>query len=136
VVNWLLSHFTNRWSLEFHLLKESGAFVMSGKGTPMRRREQALPLPRPSPRILAVLNGDEYDPFSFLGMHKDARTGELIVRAFLPEAEGVAVVDRGSGEVIAELMREHDAGLFTGVVAKNSDLFPYRLRVTDGGPTG
>ena len=99
----------------------------------MRRREQTLPLPQLSPRVSAVLNGDEYDPFSFLGMHKDARTGELVVRAFLPEATRVVVVDSGSGEVVAELAREHDAGLFTGVVAKDRDLFPYRLRVTSEG---
>ena len=98
----------------------------------MRRRDQALPLSTRSTRFSAILNADEYDPFSFLGMHKDVGTGELVVRVFDPEASRVAVVERDSGEEIAELVRAHDAGLFVGAVAKNRDPFPYRLRVTVG----
>ncbi|MBF0248874.1 MAG: hypothetical protein HQL36_12545, partial [Alphaproteobacteria bacterium] len=46
------------------------------------------------PRILGILAADFSDPFSFLGMHKETGADAGIwVRAFLPYAERVEVVD-------------------------------------------
>ena len=83
-----------------------------------------------SNRIKTLVSGDEYDPFSFLGMHEEAGTGEVTVRVFDPTATRVAVVDRASGRSVAELERVHVAGFFQGAVGR--DRFSYRLRVTAG----
>ena len=85
-----------------------------------------------SRRISAILAGDENDPFSILGMHKDAKTGETVVRAFHPEATGVTVLERETGAVVAVLPRTHDAGFFAGPVAERRDPFPYRLKLQLG----
>ncbi len=61
-------------------------------------------------------------------MHKE-RGGGLCVRAFLPQASAVAVLDAGSGEVIAELPRIDKTGLFAGPVKRKGEPFAYRLRL-------
>lgn len=109
--------------------------ILSEADAPMGRLDQMHAAAVPNShmhRILAILAGDEHDPFSFLGMHKDTDTGELVVRAFHPGVTRVAVLHRKTGDEVAELMRTHDAGFFAGVVAKGSDLFPYRLRLSFG----
>jgi 1,4-alpha-glucan branching enzyme len=77
----------------------------------------------------AIARGDHGDPFSFLGMHVDARGGALIVRAFLPQASRAAVVDTRTGDVIGELPRVHEEGLFAGALGQRKEPFPYRLRL-------
>jgi 1,4-alpha-glucan branching enzyme len=81
-------------------------------------------------RIAAIIAGDDHNPFSFLGMHKDTDTGDLVVRAFHPGVTGVAVLHRETGDEIAELVRIDDAGFFAGVVAKDGDKFPYKLQLS------
>lgn len=83
-------------------------------------------------RISAILAGDDHDPFSFLGMHKDVDTGELLVRVFRPDATRIDVLDGETGEDVAQLVRAHDAGLYAGPIAGRRDRFRYRLRVTTG----
>ncbi len=80
--------------------------------------------------VAAILNTDHADPFSFLGMHESEPKGTLIVRTFLPDIDGVKVVDAGSGEVVAELKKAHDEGLFIGAIPGRKQPFPYRLRIT------
>ena len=82
--------------------------------------------------VEALLRADHRDPFAFLGMHSEAGGRAVVVRAFLPEACKVAVVDAASGVVVAELPRVHEAGLFVGAVKGRQDLFEYRLRVVIG----
>ena len=103
---------------------------MSETELPIRPQDQVHSPAGRSPRASAIVGADEYDPFSFLGMHKDKDTGELVVRVFDPDACNVTVVDRNTGNDIAQLVRAHDAGLFAGVVATGRDPFAYRLRVT------
>jgi 1,4-alpha-glucan branching enzyme len=83
-------------------------------------------------RISAILAGDDYNPFSFLGLHKDEESGALVVRAFLPGAARVVVLHRETGEKLAELLRTHDAGFFAGPITSASGRPPYRLRATYG----
>lgn len=80
-------------------------------------------------RLAALLAGDEGDPFSYLGMHKDAGSGRLVLRAFRPDASSLAVLDRKTGREAAKLTRAHEAGFFCGVLEGVSDPFPYRLLV-------
>jgi 1,4-alpha-glucan branching enzyme len=84
-----------------------------------------------SDRVSAILTGEDGDPFSFLGMHTDSAA--VIVRAFQPHASSVAVVDRASGDQLAQLMRIDGGGFFAGIVESRASPFPYRLRVTAGG---
>src|SRR5271169_4481491 len=104
---------------------------MSETESPIRPQDQAHSTAARSPRVSTIIGADDYDPFSFLGMHKDKETGELVVRVFNPDASGVTVVDRNTGKDTAQLVRAHDAGLFTGVVAKDGNPFAYRLRLTN-----
>ena len=80
----------------------------------------------PSREIEAIVAGRHADPFAFLGMHK-ASVG-LYVRAFLPEADAVAVIDGGGSEVVAKAERIHPAGLFVATMADRREPFRYRLQ--------
>ena len=71
------------------------------------------------------------DPFVYLGMHKMA--GGLVVRAMLPGADAMAVVDAKSGAVVGEGERVHPAGVFVVRIARHREPFRYRLRVSWGG---
>ena len=63
------------------------------------------------------------DPFSLLGPH--TVPGGPVVRAFMPEAIRLEVVDRLTGAPLGELSRVHADGLWSGPVASTA---PYRLR--------
>ena len=81
-------------------------------------------------RADAIAAGDEADPFSILGMHIIG--GDIFVRAFVPHASGVAVQRCDDGTCAGELHCLHEAGIYTGIVGRESP-FAYRLRVTAGG---
>ncbi len=72
----------------------------------------------------ALVNARHGDPFAILGPHGD------VVRAFVPHADSVAVVDRATGATLGALQRLHPAGLWSGQVGSPS---PYRLRIGQGG---
>ncbi|WP_081078222.1 1,4-alpha-glucan branching protein GlgB [Burkholderia cepacia] len=76
--------------------------------------------------LAALLSGDHADPFSILGMHRAGNV--LVVRAFVPGAVSVAVIERTSGRAIGELAHV-DGGLFSGVIAGRTSPFAYRLRI-------
>ena len=76
--------------------------------------------------IEAVLRADCHDPFSILGMHKDGNA--LSVRAFLPHAREVALIDARTGEEAAKFARVHGDGFFVARISREAP-FPYRLRV-------
>ncbi|MCW2306276.1 1,4-alpha-glucan branching protein GlgB [Rhodobium gokarnense] len=80
--------------------------------------------------IAALLSADLADPFAVLGLH-DA-DGGLVMRAYLPDADAVTVVDAASGEDVCDLDKAHDAGIFAGPVPGRTEWFPYRLAVTWG----
>ena len=65
------------------------------------------------------------DPFSLLGPHP-VENG-VAVRAFLPEASRVEVVDATNGFLRGALARVHGDGLWSGLVQGEQ---PYRLRVS------
>ena len=76
----------------------------------------------------ALVHARHGDPFALLGPHEVA--GGLAVRAFLPQADAVEVLDRDSGLSLGQLARVHPDGLWSGIVGGHA---PYRLRVTAGG---
>lgn len=79
--------------------------------------------------VSAIVNVKHQDIFSVLGMHKHPTTNGLIVRAFLPEALSVEVIDSKNNTVVAELNSVDQAGLFEGKLGRRSTAFNYRLRV-------
>ena len=86
---------------------------------------------RSNPQVEAIVAATHGDPFGFLGMHEAA--GALYVRAMLPEADEMAVVDAASGEVVARGERIHPAGFFVASIPERTERFPYRLRALSGG---
>jgi 1,4-alpha-glucan branching enzyme len=90
------------------------------------RRADRAPA-RVDPQIEAVLAARHGDPFSFLGMHDES--GRLIVRAILPGAEAVTIIDAASGEIAAAAERAHVDGFFIARLEGRTERFPYRLRV-------
>ena len=84
-----------------------------------------------SPAALEALAAARHDdPFGVLGMHEC--DGALVVRAVLPEATAVEVIDRASGRRVAKLVQRHPAGVFEAPIPRRRRRFEYRLRVTWG----
>ncbi|MEA1937744.1 MAG: 1,4-alpha-glucan branching protein GlgB [Pseudomonadota bacterium] len=81
-------------------------------------------LPKPAREIL---NGDNADPFAYLGLH-DTGNG-IVLRAFLPTAHYLTVIDATSGEAVGVGAPIHPDGLFEISIASRHELFTYRLRV-------
>jgi 1,4-alpha-glucan branching enzyme len=77
-----------------------------------------------SPEAYAVIEGRHSDPFRYLGPHVEG--GVPLVRVFLPDAEGVAIVDEQGHE--SGLERIHDAGLFEGRLANGARRYRVRAR--------
>jgi 1,4-alpha-glucan branching enzyme len=79
-----------------------------------------------TPEAYAVIEGRHSDPFHYLGPHVE--NGSSVLRVFLPDAEGVAVIDEHGHE--SDLERIHDAGLFEGRLGNGAR--HYRLRARYG----
>ncbi|MBJ6125950.1 1,4-alpha-glucan branching protein GlgB [Microvirga splendida] len=73
------------------------------------------------------------DPFSILGPH-EISPGRWEIRAILPEADTVAVVDRDGETVLAPMERRLPEGLFVGTLSA-SQRPDYRLRIERQGYT-
>ena len=81
-------------------------------------------LPHPG-AVASFVQARHGDPFSLLGPHP--ADGGLIVRAFLPDALAVELVDAVSGLSLGALERIHPDGLWSGYASTHA---PYRLRQT------
>ncbi|MFC0288961.1 1,4-alpha-glucan branching protein GlgB [Kaistia hirudinis] len=77
--------------------------------------------------LIAARHGD---PFSFLGQHEVA--GQIVVRAFVPNAETIIVEDLG-GSPLAELPRRPGTDLFEGPIPGRRTRFGYRLHARNSG---
>ncbi|BBP71034.1 1,4-alpha-glucan branching enzyme GlgB [Pseudomonas sp. Seg1] len=74
--------------------------------------------------IDALVRAEHHDPFSILGPHGDGAGGQFI-RAYLPGALSVVVIDKDSGEERGPLEPSETPGLFVGHFDQAR---PYRLR--------
>ena len=77
-----------------------------------------------------LMQGDHGDPFAILGMHRIK--GRIYVRALLPGAVSVAVVEIKTGRQLATLERFRDTDIFAGRIPRRRKLFTYRLLVDWG----
>ena len=80
--------------------------------------------------IADLMSGARSDPFAYLGMHDE--DGQLMVRALLPGARSVGVVDVKTGRVLVMLTARDDGSLFEAAVPRRRNRFAYRLRVDWG----
>ncbi len=88
----------------------------------------------PDADVRAIVTGRHADPFAVLGPHRvevDGRAA-LAVRAFLPGAARVRLLNGGAGAGPREMARLHPDGLFEGVVAPPREPLAYRLEVVGG----
>jgi 1,4-alpha-glucan branching enzyme len=80
--------------------------------------------------IEAIVEGKHADPFSILGIQQVGN--RWVVRAFVPYAQSLTVLDR-TGMPVGELERRHDAGFFEGEVGiDHRQPISYRAR-NEGG---
>ena len=77
--------------------------------------------------INQFFDGAHSDPFSVLGMHETDNGIEI--RALLPDACRVSVIDKEMQDTVCELDCLDDRGFFAGVVPKTRDFFAYQLQV-------
>ncbi len=80
-----------------------------------------------------IVHSAHSDPFQVLGAHlvKGGNKEYVAVRAFLPEAAEVSVVEMDGGQQIYPAKRIHKEGLFEAIVRNRDEVFPYRLRKKD-----
>ena len=86
---------------------------------------------RLGPEARAAVEGRHGDPFAFFGMHRGQRG--LCVRALLPDAERLLVVEAEAQSVAGEAKRLDPAGLFEAKIAGRKAPFRYRLRAWRNG---
>ena len=77
---------------------------------PLHVKLTAMPA---SKDVEALVRAEHHDPFSILGPHDDEQGGQFI-RAFLPEALSVQVLNRDGDETIGSLDATGVPGLFVG----------------------
>lgn len=80
--------------------------------------------------VSALIGAKHQDVFSVLGMHKHPTESGLIVRALLPDAISVEVIDSKSNRSITKLTLVHESGLFEGKLGRRRNVFNYHLRVS------
>jgi 1,4-alpha-glucan branching enzyme len=78
--------------------------------------------------VAALVEARHADPFAVLGLHAD-EAGTLWVRAMLPGATSVAVVDAVRGRRVTALQCRDGAGLWEAPIARRRHRFDYRLAV-------
>jgi 1,4-alpha-glucan branching enzyme len=79
--------------------------------------------------VKALVAARHADPFAVLGLHTGAKN-QLWLRALLPGAKSVDVINAVTEVREATLARRHADGLFEAVIAKQSARFEYWLKVT------
>jgi 1,4-alpha-glucan branching enzyme len=78
--------------------------------------------------IQALAEGRHADPFAALGLHADA-DGDLWVRALLPDAQAVQVLDAKTARRVGGLEQVHEAGIWQALIPRRRKRFDYRLKV-------
>ncbi len=108
------------------VIMDDGLQVKDAVKRPRASRRQPQK-PAIDAQVAAIVAARHSDPFAFLGMHEAA--GALVVRAMLPGASAVSIVDAASGKVVGEAAQVHPDGFFAAELAGRAEPFPYRLRV-------
>ena len=78
--------------------------------------------------VLDLLAGRHPDPFAVLGLHVDER-GRWWIRALLPGASSVTLIDARTSRPLTALALRHDEGMFEAAVPRRRKRFDYLLEV-------
>ena len=83
--------------------------------------------------IFHIVNGKHSDPHTVLGMHEMEEDGRkaVVVRAFLPDAAGITVIDYANKRKKYPMERLHADGFFEVTIADREEWFRYQLEYTD-----
>ena len=83
--------------------------------------------------IFHIVNGEHSDPHTVLGMHEMEEDGRkaVVVRAFLPNAAGINVIDYSNKRKKYPMERLHADGFFEVTIADREEWFRYQLEYTD-----
>ena len=83
--------------------------------------------------IFHIVNGEHSDPHTVLGMHEMEEDGRkaVVVRAFLPDAAGITVIDYANKRKKYPMERLHADGFFEVTIADRAEWFTYQLEYTD-----
>ena len=83
--------------------------------------------------IFHIVNGEHSDPHAVLGMHEMEEDGRkaVVVRAFLPNAAGITVIDYANKRKKYPMERLHADGFFEVTIADREEWFRYQLEYTD-----
>ena len=83
--------------------------------------------------IFHIVNGEHSDPHTVLGMHEMEEDGRkaVVVRAFLPDAAGITVIDYANKRKKYPMKRLHADGFFEVTIADREEWFRYQLEYTD-----
>ena len=83
--------------------------------------------------IFHIVNGEHSDPHTVLGMHEMEEDGRkaVVVRAFLPNAAGITVIDYANKRKKYPMERLHADGFFEVTIADREKWFRYQLEYTD-----
>ena len=83
--------------------------------------------------IFHIVNGEHSDPHTVLGMHDMEEDGRkaVVVRAFLPHAAGITVIDYANKRKKYPMERLHADGFFEVTIADREEWFRYQLEYTD-----
>lgn len=83
--------------------------------------------------IFHIVNGEHGDPHTILGMHEITVKGKsmIAVRAFLPGAEKITVIDMVEKRNRYPMEKIHQDGFFEVVIAERQEWFRYKLEYTD-----
>lgn len=83
--------------------------------------------------IFHIVNGEHSDPHMVLGMHEMEEDGRkaVVVRAFLPNAAGITVIDYANKRKKYPMERLHADGFFEVTIADREEWFRYQLEYTD-----
>lgn len=83
--------------------------------------------------IFHIVNGEHSDPHTVLGMHEMEEDGRkaVVVRAFLPHAAGITVIDYANKRKKYPMEWLHADGFFEVTIADREEWFRYQLEYTD-----
>ena len=83
--------------------------------------------------IFHIVNGEHGDPHTVLGMHEVEQDGKkmVAVRAFLPGAESIVVVDHANKRKKYPMELVHQGGFFEVLIEDREEWFRYQLEYTD-----
>ena len=72
-------------------------------------------------------------PHTVLGMHEVEEDGKkcVVVRAFIPGAQTITVVDANTRRLKYPMERIHEDGFFEVIIPDREEWFRYRLECTD-----